>query len=125
MNSNEVAANDVGEYERGEYIKEDEDEREKYIKEDEEDRGEYLKEDEDERSEYLKEDEDERGRDEDERGEDVREDERVQEEDEGARKFMQKDYVVLKKNCIICKSCHASYLSSNILLVTVIGRRAL
>ena len=54
MNSNEVAANDVGEYERGEYIKEDEDEREKYIKEDEEDRGEYIKED--ERSEYLKED---------------------------------------------------------------------
>ena len=45
MNDNEVAANDVGDDERGENIKEDEDERGEYIKEDEDERGEYLKED--------------------------------------------------------------------------------
>ena len=44
MNYNEVAANDVGEYERGEYIKEDEDERGKYIKEKEYERGEHVRE---------------------------------------------------------------------------------
>ena len=35
MNNNEVAANDVGEYERGEgdYIKEDEDERWEHVRE--------------------------------------------------------------------------------------------
>ena len=74
MNDNEVAPNDVGDYERGENIKEDEDER-----------GEYIKEDEDERGEYLKEDEDER----------------IQERDEGARKFVYKNYVALHKNCFI------------------------
>ena len=83
MNDNEVAANDVGDYERGENIKEDEDER-----------GEYIKEDEDERGEYLKEDEDERG-------EHVWEVERIQEKDEGARKFVYKNYVALHKNCFI------------------------